>query len=138
MAIVGVVVAVDVGGGGATAAPDAVVERQVEGGAALAVEVGAGGGGADALEAVEEVGLAREHVGDGGGRVDFAGGGAAVEDVVGTVGEGGLSVEPFGAWGDGHGAGCDLSVFEERIGAGAGVEVVLGVSLCFDSWVAGG
>lgn len=43
----------------ATAAGDVVFEGQVERGAALAVEVGAGGGGADALESVEELALAR-------------------------------------------------------------------------------
>lgn len=128
------------GGGGATTAGwEGGLERQVEGGAALAVEVGAGGGGADAVEAVEEVGLAREDVGDGVGRVEFARGGAAVEDVVGTVGEGGVAVRELGWRGDGYGAGAggDFSVFDGRVGAGGRGEVVRGRELGFDGWVAG-
>lgn len=131
--------AVVVGGGdrATTAAWEAGLERQFERGAALAVEVGAGGGGADALEAVEEVGLAREEVGDGVGRVEFARGGAAVEDVVGTVDEGRVAVRQLRLRGDGYGAGGDFSVFDGRVGAGGRGEVVRGRELCFDGLVAG-
>ena len=113
--------------------------RQVERGAALAVVISAGRGGADSFETLEEFCLAGEHVGDGVGCVHFSGGGAAVENVVGAGGDGVLPVATFGPGGERHGAGCYFAVFEERGGGRTGVEGLLsGVALCFHGGVARG